>query len=356
MSNYVPFLKFKTNEIAALSVLEEDLKVVLTPFFDAPRKTNMTEAQAVGMVDTIRKKTLKHLSSFPEYYIDDFDIDDGVMVDGHVFYEYLMSELADFPVIPIVALDREENRVNTVFQMKSSGTISSDIVAIRLQREDFESYALVESDFNELLEQCKADFERVDLILDTRVSSEGQGAEKAEEVVQFLNTLHQHYPDEFRRVVVAGSSIPARINQLLGTEEDKVLNREELFIYDHVIDSSNRQGICFGDYGIVSPYYSDVVIPAGALRNITAPKIVYSFDGHFYIRRGGALSTHADGATQYNLMCADLITMAFYRGRHNSFGDTYIYEKANNHALGVTPSSILKPLINAHITYMMTIY
>ena len=43
--NYTPFLKFKANEVAGLSVLSPKLKAEVTPFFDLPRKNGMTRAE-----------------------------------------------------------------------------------------------------------------------------------------------------------------------------------------------------------------------------------------------------------------------------------------------------------------------
>ena len=40
--DYIPFLKFKTNEIAAINELKDHTKEDFYPFFDIARKENLT--------------------------------------------------------------------------------------------------------------------------------------------------------------------------------------------------------------------------------------------------------------------------------------------------------------------------
>ena len=46
----------------------------------------------------------------------------------------------------------------------------------------------------------------------------------------------------------------------------------------------------------------------------------------------------------------------FYRGHHYSFGDSFIEEKSRNTGSSVMPGTILKPTINAHMTYVLLDY
>ncbi len=84
-----------------------------------------------------------------------------------------------------------------------------------------------------------------------------------------------------------------------------------------------------------------------------APKVIYSYDDVHFVARGGALRTHARGNLQYNDIARDLCSQPFYRGPAYSFGDKFLDDKANGLGNKVMPSTILKPTINAHITYMV---
>ena len=75
---YTPFLKFKANEVAGLSMLSDELKAQLTPFFDLPRKDSMTLASLEATAAACRKKADKYLGDFPYIFVDSFDIPDSI--------------------------------------------------------------------------------------------------------------------------------------------------------------------------------------------------------------------------------------------------------------------------------------
>lgn len=357
MKNYIPFLKFKSNEVAALSVISADVKSEFTPFFDLPRhQSRYTEVEAQDLVDKLANKTRRYLLDFPEFYVDDYDINYDVDINGAGLYEYFMQQFSEFSFVPVVALDRSEDRNLIVFDQKRSGNVQSDSVAIRLQREDFSDFFLCQDELDELLESCWEEFQSVDLILDVRYCNLESTDQVIRELLDFIAELARNSDFEFRRVVIAGSSIPGSISDVLGTEEQTNLLRSEMVIFDRVLHSVNLEQLFLGDYGIVSPYYSDLTIPPEAMRNVMAPKVLYPYENYFYVSRGGALRHHRHGATQFNIICSDIVARAFYRGRNFSFGDGFISDRANNHDLGVTPSSILKPTINANVIYMLSIF
>ena len=124
-------------------------------------------------------------------------------------------------------------------------------------------------------------------------------------------------------------------------------------VYDEIVDNFS---VVLGDYGIVSPDYSDIGIPPEAMLNVLAPKILYTFDRQHYITRGGAISTHERGFLQYNDLAAEIIAKPFYRGADYSFGDNYIEEKSRSVGKIVMPGTIIKPTVNLHITYMLNDY
>lgn len=83
------------------------------------------------------------------------------------------------------------------------------------------------------------------------------------------------------------------------------------------------------------------------------PKIVYSYENKHYLIRGGALRTHPRAQLQYNDFSGIIVGKPFYRGIGYSFGDEYLEEKSRFVGSGVMPGTILKPTINAHISYMI---
>ncbi|MDC5809275.1 beta family protein [Vibrio europaeus] len=349
MSDYVPFLKFKANEIAAIKALKNPLKKSLTPFFDFPRKEDgTTEEDLVKSIDALYRKYEINLEPLPYFYIDNYDIDDDLLINGDDNYRYILEKFSTASIVPVVGIDRSDSRNDCVFDCKRKGMITSDFIALRITKEDFESYELVEDDLVDLLELCKGDFNGLHLILDCRVCDTNT-QKVAQEVVNFIQKIQSDY--QFERIIVTGSSIPASIRDILEPESERTIVRREVEIARSV---NQKVAIHFGDYTCVSPDYSDVTVGGGVIRRITAPKLFYPFDhNQQFIIRGGSLDSHPRGNRQYEDLSKTLTSRSFYRTAQYSFGDKYLDEKANAKGNDATPSTVPKPLINLHITYTM---
>ncbi|WP_335957983.1 beta family protein [Acinetobacter bereziniae] len=345
--NYIPFLKFKVNEVGALKELEIHLKETLTPFFDLPRKENISEEAFKKMIEQLVRKYELNLKAFSEFYLDNFDIDDSLKISGDENYKFALEKFINTPLIPVVGLDRSPQRNQLVFDYAS--LLKTDTVAIRLTSEDLD-YQLNEDDLNDLLEACNENYKKIHLIIDNRICLNIDVDERAQVIIEFIEAITKD--KDFDKIIVAGSSIPASIRDILDTGEQKILDRDEISIYRIV--KAHHNTICLGDYTVVSPNYSDVQVRGELMGKVTTPKVFYPFSDKMFATRGYALETHPRGHQQYNDLSLIVIGQSFYRTKINSFGDNYIYEKA--HLIckkNVTPSSIPKPLVNLHISFML---
>jgi len=350
-TKYTPFLKLKVNEVGAIVELSSEVTQCITPFFDLPRKKGMTAASFCSMVTKAASKMERLLGDLGPFYLDNFDIPDDIAVDGGPNYQFVIQEFANTSFIPVVGLNRTPHHNEAIFEAKKAGLLGSDTVAIRLVAEDFEDFLLVDIEFAGLVERAKECFPEQALILDCRMCLNASAVALAAAIQAFINAAEAAF--EFSEIIVAGSSIPAQIREVAKVEDAAEVARVELDIFSVLKNQAGMAHLGFGDYTVVSPMYSDLDMAPELLRNVTAPKILYGHDGIHYIARGGALKTHVRGNLQYNDMLADIVALPIYRGAEYSYGDAFIAEKAAQ--LGgkqVTPSSILKPTINAHITYM----
>jgi hypothetical protein len=350
--SYSPFLKLKVNEIAALVALSVEVLEKITPFFDLPRKSDqMSEAVLRQMVTKAARKVEKNLGKEYSFYLDNFDLSDDWTIDGEVSYSFVIDAFRETMFIPVLGVDRHTDHAGSIWKAKSDGLIKSSTLAIRLLEEDFLSFALVQAELADLsFAAGEAGFSDLDLILDCRLCRNHNSAELSKLVGEFIQEARGHH--DFRRVVVTGSSIPASIADVIKVLQQSEISRVELQVVSRLL-AAGVEDIVLGDYTIVSPLYSEVSMPPEMLLNITAPKVMYSYVGVHYIQRGGALRTHARGNFQYNDIASALVGLPFFRGRAYSYGDEFIDDRAKGVAgKMVTPGSILKPTINAHITYM----
>lgn len=351
MKRYVPFLKLKVNEVGALCELATDIKSSIVPFFDLPRKKDgMSSDEFCELTKKSARSVEKNLKGINQFYLDNFDIEDTVKVNGVDNYQFVIDTFSGQNFIPVVGLDRTIVRNQIVFDSKKSGKIQSNCVAIRLQPEDIEEFSFVKDELLDLLAAGDGLFDTWTLIIDNRLCNDTDCGKRSGQISSFIPACLAVIP--FYEVIITGSSIPSSIGDVISTNTEGPHERAELAIIGPVFKLIDDERLVLGDYTIVSPLYSDLEIPPEALRNVTAPKITYSYENRHYIFRGGQLSSHPRGNLQYNDLAVRLISMVFYRKPPYSFGDRYLDEKANGGGKGVTPSSILKPTINAHITYV----
>ncbi|MEZ0123398.1 MAG: hypothetical protein AB9Q21_12690 [Candidatus Reddybacter sp.] len=355
MIDYVPFLKLKTNEIMALKMLDDDILSSITPFFDYARRDNLTEESFVSTAEKLRQALDRHVDQLPALYIDNFDIDSDFEVDDSHNYLHLLTLLRDFNTIPVISIDRSDGHNESVATAKSSGINSSDIVAIRLTQEDFQDFSLIEGEIADELGEIIDQFRQVDLILDCRVCLNADPIELANYISNFTDAFCAVY--DTRRVIVTGSSMPPTIGEVIQVRSSVELNRVELQVFNQVIArNTNGHPIVLGDYGSISPNYSDANIPKEAMQNVMTPKIIYAYEDKHFLIRGSAIKTHPLGNGQYMLLAQELLGKVFFRDEGYSFGEQYLAEKSRGEGNNATPGTMVKPLWNSHITYMCKDY
>jgi hypothetical protein len=349
MINYIPFLKSKSNEIIGVANLATEILENITPFFDYPKRDNGDdEASFKVSVEKLCSSLDKHLSKVKRFYFDCYDIDDTFQVDGRNVYQYLLEELSAFPVIPVVSVDRSSEHNKSVFDLKKNNIITSDVVAFRITPEDFESYSTIKDDIFDELGAVFNEFEYVDLVFDCRVCANID----AQKTSKLINDFAIIFSSQFsvRNFIVTGSSIPASVADVLSVNEEKSIERREIEIYDGVRRLSDGVDYLFGDYTTVSPNYSDADIPKNQMQNRTTAKLTYSYEDKHYFIRGGSLKTI--GLGQYFDLAATLCGKSFFRKGIYSVGDKYLEDKSKRVGSNCTPSTIVKPCVNAHITYV----
>jgi len=354
-SKYVPFLKLKPNEIMAVKELDADLRQALTPFFDFPYKKSRTEDDFRNTAVKRFGSITKHLEDIPYFYLDNYDVNSNLTVDGNNSYAYLLSIFKDLPIVPVIAIDRSPEHMQAVCEAKDSGELKSDRIALRFGAEDFGDFDVVSDDIDVLLGDTLSRFVDVDIVLDCRVCLNHDLASLTSSIVYFIEEFSDAYLVD--NVIVTGSSIPPSIGEILSVGEEVEWPRLELDIFDGVCNViGDGFDVVLGDYGIVSPNYSDLDIPPELFQNVMTAKTLYTFDRHHFIIRGGAIKTHERGNQQFFDQAAVIADKTFYRGSGYSWGDNFIDEKSRSEGSLVTNATIIKPTVNLHMSYMLKDY
>ncbi len=351
MRKYTPFLKLKVNEIGALGELPADIYPKITPFFDLPHKKDRTAEELVKLITASAKKLRKLADRVPRFFLDLYDIPDDLIAHGSGLFNAVAQEFKGLDFIPVIGLDRSNGYINSVFSCQAGGQLKSQTLGIRLVDDDYQSYAACKSDISSLVAGATgAGFKDFTLILDMRLCANKSQIDLSSTLSKFLTALGPK--PAFKEIIITGSTITAQIGELVPTESETIIDRVELATFQ-LLNYLPKTFIGFGDHTVVSPNYSEMDLAKEFLRNVTAPKIVYSYDDAHYVARGGALKSHSRGNAQYYDMALPLVRKPFFRGAFYSFGENFLLEKAAELGPLVTPSSILKPTICAHMTYMV---
>jgi hypothetical protein len=366
MNNYIPFLKLKGSEISALIAISPKNRNQYHPFFDFPRrdekKTRDMSVEIKSKEDNFTSALMstsnrlkKKLPEIKSFYLDDFDLEDELFPNGRHTYEQIIEQFSELGMIPVTGLDRSSEHYTAIVQARAAGVFKHDRIALRLTEEDFKSYELMESDLEYMFAEYLDAYKEVDVVFDCRVMKVGSDTALSYKILDFVTKLSRKF--NFKRVITTGSVVPASISNIIDTNTEETFNRPECLLYERVKqDFSTGHALYQGDYTCVSPEYSDADFFVEDMQNVTTAKVMYPYTDannleRLFIARGGRVKTDK---TQYRKLSLKITSHVerFFRGEKYSFGDDLIYRCAHGTKSNVTPSSIVKPLINIHLEFM----
>ena len=336
-SKYIPFLKFKMNEVYALSYLDDELKVGLSVFFDLPNELpskshnnginsfspeELLEFKTETLkkkIETQKKYLTTKLDFLDDIFIDNYDIDPLVKVDGKTYnYQTIINEFSPLGMIPVCGVDdRVPEHLDCVIASAKAGMFLKNKVAIRLTESAFEDYEFIEYDFEDCLAKLEATFEKIILIFDLRVVEDAESSSKY--LIDFIDNLDL---DKFERIIVSGSTIPKVITQLIETKQNKVVERKEVLVFKKLKEKNIQ--VDYGDYTCVSPETSFLDIYIETIQSYMTGKIFYPYSHHFYVTRSGKTRGLRE---PFKPLLDEIVQKSFYRKKDYSFGDKYIHEK-----------------------------
>lgn len=353
MSNYVPFLKMKQNEIQAFAEVQAEVRTQVVPFFDIPRPKQNSELEISERLRIARKCAeinLKHTT----FYLDNFDIDESILLGGENQYRAILKQFEDFSVIPVVGLYRDDSHNDAAIQHAVSKN-GQGLIALRLTPQDMESYKLTQPLIRKIYEDLnKAEVSEVHLVLDHRVIT-SDGKDVADISKKFLNQFQADF--RFNKVILTGSSIPANVTNILKSKTEAIIQRRELDAWEKLKASDSNIPCTFGDYGLVSPDYTDMEFDFRIVQNIATPKVFYTFQGNFFAVRGGSFKSHPKKYGQYYSIADAIVIKPFFRKRNFSYGEAYIIDRSSSAVKKAlksgSPSSWLKATLASHITFVV---
>ena len=346
MNEYSPFLKLKNGELNALSKLSPEDRQFIIPLLELPRDDKCTtEEHLINKIDRNAKKIKKGIKCNFTFYIDNYEIPDEIKINGVDNYQYLINSFFDFDIIPVVGFDRVSTHNDIAINYANK---KSKKIALRITQDYFENFLAYKNDLQLIFNKINSDVFHI-LLLDCNYIENNLIDSYKISVINILENIIKS--NIFSKIVIAGSSIPALIGNIVKVNTNALINRNEVSLFKAIKAKYNNENIIFGDYTIVSPEYSELNIKEEYLPNLMTPKIIYTLIDSQYFTRGRGLKEY--GFSQYFKQANDIIKKQFFRGKNFSWGDNFLYEKAINKGTNITPSSIIGPTVNAHLKYMI---
>lgn len=351
---YVPFLKLKQNEVIAFRRLDILRRGSIVPLFDLPRKKDITGEEFKEQV----KKGLNYITRASErfifsFYLDVFDIPDTIYPDGKHIYQFVLDEFTGTLVIPVVGLDRHDDHILAARNFMNLNQNPKHF-AIRLSKEDIVSYKLTHMNIDLKLSGIIDDSDVYDLIIDLRLIEYENIDNYAQKIVALLDGLIPYY--NFNKIIIASSTIPANIAQLVKVKKSKLYYRNEWLLWEKILTVKKKysQYLTYGDYTVVTPEFTETDIDPKLISSRQTPRILYTSPDSFFIIRGAALKT--SGYDQYYDLAKKVVNLSFYRGNLYSRGDRYIHEVSNHVSKSCgNAGSWIASTINCHLSLMADI-
>jgi hypothetical protein len=359
MYNYAPFLKFKQNEIQAVFSISPDVQDFTLPLFDIPKeKKQDTELDIINRLSKGEKQLAAHSKKIPNlhFLIDNHDLDDSVLLGGIHQYRYILDELKAYNIIPVVAFDRVADHNVAAIEYCQAGC---NTLGIRLQVEDFKSFNLLKPKLAKILaEAASVGVTKTYLIFDCRmIEAQGGVDDLKVSIEKFYKQCSQQL--SINHYIVVGSVIPANITKLMKTKTTMMVERLEDKLWRKLVVIPELSEINYGDYGVVSPEFSEADLPVELMPKFMAPKVFYTTTGEFYAERGGQFQGHAKGYGQYFDIADNIVNKSYYRGDRYSDGDKYVHARSHLSARrpkkGGSPGSWIKATLSAHITFVVRV-
>jgi hypothetical protein len=344
---YVPILKGKEGEYAALEALDTDTKSQLMPLIEVPAIpwdfANESPAKSLDEHISSMPDRLKRACGVMPFYLDLpwFEQDEN-LANGTTALEAILAKGGElgFQAIPVVY--RDSSPVYLAAAKTHSSSTGSGI-CIRLLVEDFEDDVAIDEEVDRLLAAASPEDGAADLILD--LEDLGVNAGTASLVARSV-FLMIPLKDRWRRITLAAASFPEDLSDVSAATIVN-LPRLEWDLWKSLQKRPGalpRRDLIFGDYAMSHPIGK--TIDPRTMR--MSANIRYTTADDWLVIKGRNVRQY--GFEQYFELCRLLVERPEYSGRTFSWGDGYIAACAEATQGPGNATTWRKVGVNHHIT------
>lgn len=348
---YVPVLKGKEGEFAALEALNLDLRSQLMPLIEIPsvpydyaneRPAKSLDEHVAGIADRLRRCCPNNA-----LFLDlPWFMEDEYLTDGRIALEAVLADCINLGVIAVPVVSRASSPQYKAAAGRYS-VASRTGVCVRLLVEDFEEDIDLDAEVDHILGGVRdIDITSVDLIIDL----EDLGAE-ASRAVLVARSVFSMIPrkEDWRRIILAAASFPGDLSDV-NAATTTTLPRHEWDLWKTLQRRPNllpRSELIFGDYAISHPVPKE--LDPRTMR--MSANIRYTTQDNWLVVKGRNVRQY--GFSQYFELCKTLVERPEYSGSEFSWGDNYIAECAVGLMGPGNATTWRKVGVNHHLTLVV---
>ncbi len=353
--HYVPILRWRAAEKAALRELKPEDKTIITPLIEITmpqleESGNKTPAELLQeSISTFLQDVPKVASQLLKYWDQGALFLDVQLIDSSIRAKAL-KEILDHGkqlnllmvpvgnVIPVVgfASDEQTRQVAVDFAKETRRGL-----CFRITESNFNETSLV-SDIEDFVSRNGLETQNIDLMVDFKIINEQTSLESLQRKIEIIPRIEQ-----WRTFTIASGAFPPDLSHI-EKHEQRDIPRLDWTMWCSLSGSLKRPP-SFSDYSIQHPVYA----PKSSASNPSA-SIRYALEDRWVIIRGeGLRNPKGAGFKQYPALAQILVKQKdIFKGDGFSFGDSYIADKAKDINTKNTgnPQTWLEAGINHHLT------
>jgi hypothetical protein len=344
---YVPILKGREGEYAALQELDPIIKGLVLPLIETPsvpydfqkeRQAKTLDEHVSGIPDRLRRCW----GSVGPVLLDMPWFEEGERLsDGSVALESVLSRCSDVnvDVIPVVARTSSTGYKSAA---RAHAVRTTRGVCLRLKEVDFADDINLDTEISQLLDELGGlSPDRVDLLID--LDDLGQNPGRAGLVARYV--LGQVPAGPWRRVVLGAASFPEDLSEVDARTVAR-LPRFEWNLWTGLKKwiRLQRPDLVFADYAISHPRLREL---DPRIMRMSA-SIRYTTADAWLVLKGR--NVRQFGFEQYFDLCQELVNQPEYCGADFSWGDRFVAECASRETGPGNATTWRKVGTNHHIT------
>lgn len=318
---YVPVLKGKEGEFAALEALEPHVRVRLMPLIEVPdvpydyandRPSKSLDDHVAGIADRL----LRCCQDLPLYIDLPWFKGPEELADGRHALAVVLSDCAERGVraVPVISRTSSPKYLAATGAYRKTSGLG---VCIRLLVEDFEEEVDIDEEIERLLDSSGATESTSDLVLD--LEDLGPEASRAVLVARSVfSMISGHH--SWRRIILAAASFPEDLSEV-NAATITTLPRREWELWRTIQRRPKllpRPDLIFGDYVISHPVQKE--LDPRTMR--MSASIRYTTEENWLVVKGRNVRQY--GFDQFFELCKVLTKLPEFRGKNFSWGDNYI--------------------------------